>query len=155
VVVASGQRLTVNATLEANAVRLSDMTVSAASRAPERITEAPAAITVVPPDLVRAMAPTGQAPLALATVPGVDVVQNGVNDFNVNARGFNSSLTRRVSFSKTAGIRPIASLARRSGARWECRSTITPESRWCAARFGALRRQCVFRRAGADVEDRA
>ncbi len=96
VVVASGQRLTVNATLEANAIRLSDMIVSSASRAPERITEAPAAITVVPPDLVRAMAPTGQAPLALATVPGVDVVQNGVNDFNVNARGFNSSLTRRV-----------------------------------------------------------
>jgi iron complex outermembrane receptor protein len=96
IVVASGQRVTVNATLEANAVRLSDMIVSSASRAPERITEAPAAITVVPPDLVRAMAPTGQAPLALATVPGVDVVQNGVNDFNVNARGFNSSLTRRV-----------------------------------------------------------
>lgn len=96
VVVAAGQRFTVNATLEANAVRLSDMIVSTASRAPERITEAPAAITVVPPDLIRAMAPTGQAPLALATVPGVDVVQNGINDFNVNARGFNSSLTRRV-----------------------------------------------------------
>jgi outer membrane receptor for ferrienterochelin and colicins len=96
VVVGAGQTLTVNATLEANAIRLSDMIVSSASRAPERITEAPAAITVVPPDLVRAMAPTGQAPMALATVPGVDVVQNGVNDFNVNARGFNSSLTRRV-----------------------------------------------------------
>src|SRR5918999_1124157 len=39
---------------------------------------------------------TGQAPLALQTVPGVDVVQSGVNDFNVNARGFNSSLNRRV-----------------------------------------------------------
>ncbi|HYN80667.1 MAG TPA: TonB-dependent receptor [Gemmatimonadaceae bacterium] len=96
VVVAGGQTLTVNATLEANVIRLSDMIVSSASRAPERITEAPAAITVVPPDLIRAMAPTGQAPLALATVPGVDVVQNGINDFNVNSRGFNSSLTRRV-----------------------------------------------------------
>src|SRR5687768_3172766 len=96
VVVGAGQTLTVNATLEANAIRLSDMIVSSASRAPERITEAPAAITVVPPDLIRAMAPTGQAPMALATVPGVDVVQNGVNDFNVNTRGFNSSLSRRV-----------------------------------------------------------
>jgi outer membrane receptor protein involved in Fe transport len=39
---------------------------------------------------------TGQAPAALQTVPGADVVQSGVNDFNVNARGFNSSLNRRV-----------------------------------------------------------
>jgi iron complex outermembrane receptor protein len=29
-------------------------------------------------------------------VPGVDAVQNDVNDFNVNARGFNSSLARSV-----------------------------------------------------------
>ena len=34
--------------------------------------------------------------MALQSVPGVDVVQSGVNDFNVNARGFNSSLNRRV-----------------------------------------------------------
>ena len=39
---------------------------------------------------------TGQAPVALQAVPGVDIVQSGVNDFNVNARGFNSSLNRRV-----------------------------------------------------------
>src|SRR4030095_9321429 len=38
----------------------------------------------------------GQAPLMLYSVPGVDLVQNGMTDFNVNARGFNSSLTRRV-----------------------------------------------------------
>jgi outer membrane receptor protein involved in Fe transport len=29
-------------------------------------------------------------------VPGVDLVQSGVTDFNINARGFNSSLNRRV-----------------------------------------------------------
>jgi hypothetical protein len=29
-------------------------------------------------------------------VPGVDIVQSGMNDFNVNARGFNSTLNRRV-----------------------------------------------------------
>src|SRR5918999_4705832 len=39
---------------------------------------------------------TGQAPMAIQATPGVDVVQSGVNDFNVNARGFNSSLNRRV-----------------------------------------------------------
>ena len=34
--------------------------------------------------------------MALQSVPGVDIVQSGVNDFNVNARGFNSTLNRRV-----------------------------------------------------------
>jgi len=77
-------------------VQLGEIIVSAASRAPERIVEAPAAISVVPQEVLSAVSPTGQAPLALATVPGVDVVQSGVNDFNVNTRGFNSSLSRRV-----------------------------------------------------------
>jgi outer membrane receptor protein involved in Fe transport len=96
VVVLAGATATVDAALDAIAVRLSDVVVSSASRSPERIVEAPAAITVVPTEIVNSTAPTGQAPLALATVPGVDVVQNGITDFNVNARGFNSSLTRRV-----------------------------------------------------------
>ena len=34
--------------------------------------------------------------MALAQAPGVDIVQSGINDFNINARGFNSSLNRRV-----------------------------------------------------------
>jgi outer membrane receptor protein involved in Fe transport len=88
--------VTVNATLEPVAVALTELVVSAASRAPERIVEAPAAISVVEPQVLQNTSITGQAPLALQTVPGVDVVQSGVNDFNVNARGFNSSLNRRV-----------------------------------------------------------
>jgi outer membrane receptor protein involved in Fe transport len=94
--VVPGQTTVVNASLEARPVRLADVIVSTPSRAPERIVEAPAAVAVVPPPLITAVAPTGQAPLVLAGVPGVDVVQSGVTDFNVNARGFNSSLTRRV-----------------------------------------------------------
>src|SRR3989449_11519371 len=38
----------------------------------------------------------GQVPLALARVPGLDVTQSGVNDFNVNARGFNTNLSRKI-----------------------------------------------------------
>ena len=94
--VAAGQTATVDVALEALAVRLADILVSSASRAPERIVEAPAAISAVPLSLMATTSPTGQAPLALTAVPGVDVVQNGVNDFNVNTRGFNSSLSRRV-----------------------------------------------------------
>ncbi len=87
---------TVDISLEPKPVSLGDLTVSAASREPERLTEAPAAVTMIEPRVLANTAPTGQAPLALAEAPGVDLVQSGVNDFNINARGFNSSLNRRV-----------------------------------------------------------
>lgn len=88
--------LTLDVELQPQPVSLADIEVSAASREPERIVEAPAAITNIDPRVLQTTAPTGQAPLALAQAPGVDLVQSGVNDFNINARGFNSSLNRRV-----------------------------------------------------------
>jgi iron complex outermembrane recepter protein len=91
-----GGTVTVNAALEPVAIALTELVVSAASRAPERIVEAPAAISVVEPQVLQNTSITGQAPLALQAAPGVDVVQSGVNDFNVNARGFNSTLNRRM-----------------------------------------------------------
>jgi outer membrane receptor for ferrienterochelin and colicins len=94
--VESGATVTADAGLEAVTVSLGEIVVEGASRAPERIVEAPAAISVVPPEVLQRLSITGQAPMALQSVPGVDVVQSGVNDFNINARGFNSSLNRRV-----------------------------------------------------------
>ena len=88
--------VTADAALEAVVVSLGEIVVEGASRAPERIVEAPAAISVVPPEVLQSVSVTGQAPMALQSVPGVDIVQSGVNDFNVNARGFNSTLNRRV-----------------------------------------------------------
>jgi iron complex outermembrane receptor protein len=88
--------MTLDIAMEPQPVSLADLTVSAASREPERIVEAPAAVTLIEPQMLVNTAPTGQAPLALAQAPGVDLVQSGVNDFNINARGFNSSLNRRV-----------------------------------------------------------
>ncbi|HEY9505120.1 MAG TPA: carboxypeptidase-like regulatory domain-containing protein, partial [Gemmatimonadales bacterium] len=88
--------VTADAALEAVVVSLGEIVVEGASRGPERIVEAPAAISVVPPAVLQNVATTGQAPMALQSVPGVDIVQSGVNDFNVNARGFNSTLNRRV-----------------------------------------------------------
>ena len=96
VIVEPGATVTADAGLEQVTIALSEIVVEGASRAPERIVEAPAAISVVPPEVLKSVSITGQAPVALQSVPGVDVVQSGVNDFNVNARGFNSSLTRRV-----------------------------------------------------------
>jgi outer membrane receptor protein involved in Fe transport len=96
VTVEADKTVTADAAMEAVTVSLGEIVVQGASRAPERIVEAPAAISVVPQEQLQSAAVTAQPPLALQTVPGVDVVQSGVNDFNVNARGFNSSLNRRV-----------------------------------------------------------
>ncbi len=96
VVVEPGSTVNADAALEAVAVSLGELVVEGASRAPDRITEAPAAISIVPEEQLQAAAVTGQAPIALQAVPGVDITQSGMNDFNVNARGFNSTLNRRV-----------------------------------------------------------
>ncbi|NOT08989.1 MAG: TonB-dependent receptor [Gemmatimonadales bacterium] len=87
---------TADAVLEQLPIQLSELMVTGASKVPERAVEAPAAFAIVPPRVMQAAGITGQAPLALREVPGVDLAQSGMNDFNVNARGFNSSLNRRV-----------------------------------------------------------
>lgn len=96
VTIPDGGMATLDIGLEPLPVTLSEIMVSGASRAPERVTEAPAAITQVDPRTLTTTAITGQAPLVLRNVPGIDIAQSGVNDFNVNARGFNSTLNRRV-----------------------------------------------------------
>ena len=94
--VSSGTTLTLDAALGDAPITLGGMIVSSASRLPERVVEAPAAVTVVDPIVARDVSATGQAPRLVATVPGVDLVQSDVNDFNLNTRGFNTTLNRRV-----------------------------------------------------------
>jgi outer membrane receptor for ferrienterochelin and colicins len=94
--VPAGGTATLDLSLQAVPVPLSDIIVTTASREPERVVEAPAAIIIVDPVVARSLSATGQVPLALAGMPGVDVTQSGITDFNVNTRGFNSSLSRRV-----------------------------------------------------------
>ena len=72
------------------------ITVYSASRRTERITEAPAAITVIPQEEIERQATSGQVPKLLEFTPGAEVTQSGLYDFNFNTRGFNSSLNRRV-----------------------------------------------------------
>lgn len=72
------------------------ITVFSASRRAERITEAPAAVTVVTPQEIEQSAPTGQLPKIIEFTPGVDYTQSGLYDLNFNVRGFNSSLNRRI-----------------------------------------------------------
>ncbi|HVR95353.1 MAG TPA: TonB-dependent receptor plug domain-containing protein, partial [Thermoanaerobaculia bacterium] len=72
------------------------LTVYGASRRAERVTEAPAAVTVIPAEQIELKASTGQVPKLLEFSPGVDFTQSGLYDLNFNTRGFNSSLNRRI-----------------------------------------------------------
>ncbi len=73
-----------------------EIIVYSAARSPQKITDAPAAISVVTSDQIQRAAPTGQVARTMENLPGVDVVQSGANDFNINTRGFNNSITRRT-----------------------------------------------------------
>ncbi len=72
------------------------VTVFGASRRPERLFEAPASVSLVPESTIAREAPQGQLPRVLASIPGVELAQSGVFDFNFNIRGINSTLNRRV-----------------------------------------------------------
>ncbi|CAN5328434.1 hypothetical protein BH18GEM1_BH18GEM1_09430 [soil metagenome] len=94
--VQAGQTTAADAALVEGFLEMGSITVVGAARTPERIVEAPAAVAVVSPEELQREASHGQLPRLFADKPGIDVVQSGVQDFNLNARGYNSSLNRRV-----------------------------------------------------------
>jgi iron complex outermembrane receptor protein len=94
--IVSGSDVTLDFALVDASVQLGDITVYGASLRGERITEAPAAISVLTMRDIKSRSVSGQLPTLLEHEPGVDMVQSGVNDFNVNTRGFNKSLNRRL-----------------------------------------------------------
>jgi outer membrane receptor protein involved in Fe transport len=75
---------------------LESVTVYAASRETESLIHAPAAITRVDPKAGILDAGAGQIPGMLAGVPGAEVTQNGLYDYNFNVRGFNAMFNRRI-----------------------------------------------------------
>jgi outer membrane receptor protein involved in Fe transport len=75
---------------------LEQITVYSAFRESQKLVEAPASVTVLTADTIAPEAATAQLPKVLASAVGVDLAQNGVFDFNVNIRGLNSTLNRRV-----------------------------------------------------------
>lgn len=94
--VADEQTSRVDVALSEGFVEMGQIVVRGASRQPTRIVEAPAAVSVVTPEELEREGAHGQLPKLFLDEPGVDVVQSGVQDFNINARGYNSSLNRRV-----------------------------------------------------------
>ena len=96
VTVTGGQTATVNKQVDWRLSIAETITVYSASRRTERVVEAPAAVTVIAPEQIEAVAASGQAPRIVESAPGVDFTQSGLYDTNFNARGFNSSLNRRI-----------------------------------------------------------
>ncbi len=86
----------VNIQLRDESVQAGEMVVYGASMRSERLAEAPAAVSIIEAAEIQLNAVSGQLPKLLETQPGVDIVQSGLNDFNINTRGFNSSLNRRL-----------------------------------------------------------
>ena len=91
-----GKTTTVDETVDWDVGFAETLTVYSASRRIERIVEAPAAITTVDEDTISREASHGQVPKLVEFTPGVNATQSGVYDYNLNTRGFNSSLNRRV-----------------------------------------------------------
>ncbi|HEX6202706.1 MAG TPA: TonB-dependent receptor [Thermoanaerobaculia bacterium] len=96
VTVTAGQSTALDPVVDWTVSYLDTITVYSASRQTERITEAPAAITVISEDQIEREGSSGQVPKLLEFTPGAEVTQSGLYDFNFNARGFNSSLNRRI-----------------------------------------------------------
>ncbi|MEX1274976.1 MAG: TonB-dependent receptor [Bacteroidota bacterium] len=94
--VVAGQTTARDFTLEHELVQVGEIMVYGASLRQERITDAPAAVSVIEAKDISRFAGSGQLPKLLESEPGVDIVQSGLFDFNINTRGFNSSLNRRL-----------------------------------------------------------
>ncbi|HEV7768124.1 MAG TPA: TonB-dependent receptor [Thermoanaerobaculia bacterium] len=96
VTVTAGNTTRVDKQVDWNLSVAETITVYSASRRTERVVEAPAAVTVIAPEDIEAVAASGQASRIIESAPGVDYTQSGLYDSNFNARGFNSSLNRRI-----------------------------------------------------------
>ncbi len=78
------------------AVEFGEVLVYGASLKRERITEAPSSITVINAEEIKRNSGHSQLARLLENSAGVDIAQSGLFDFNINVRGFNSSLSRRL-----------------------------------------------------------
>jgi iron complex outermembrane receptor protein len=92
----AGKELFRNFKIQAEIVDVGEVVVYGASLKQERITEAPSAITYIGVKDIQRFSSHGQLAKLLEMEPGIDIAQNGLFDFNINTRGFNSSLNRRV-----------------------------------------------------------
>jgi outer membrane receptor protein involved in Fe transport len=72
------------------------LTVTATSRRSEGLIEAPASVTRLTASEIEEKASHGQLPKLVEFTPGAQITQGGIYDYNLNTRGFNSTLNRRI-----------------------------------------------------------
>lgn len=96
VTVAAGAATQVEITLDWPLAFAEKLTVQAASRQTERIVEAPAAVSTLTRLEIERRSSSGQLPKLVASTPGAQLTQSGLYDFNLNVRGFNSLINRRI-----------------------------------------------------------
>jgi iron complex outermembrane receptor protein len=94
--VEAGQTARVDQTVDWIVSLAETITVFSASRRQERIVDAPSAVSVVSEVEIQRQTSHSQVPKLIEFTPGAEVTQSGIYDFNLNTRGFNSSLNRRV-----------------------------------------------------------
>lgn len=82
--------------LSPQSVRMQDVYVYGASKKLEKITESPSAINMLDKIEINRRASSGKITNILNGEMGIDVLQNGANDYIINSRGFNGGLHRRV-----------------------------------------------------------
>lgn len=85
-----------NFSIALKSFQMQDLEVFSSSRRLQKITEAPSAISIITADQLLKANSHGQIGKTMEHLPGVDVVQSGMNDFNINTRGFNNSINRRT-----------------------------------------------------------
>ena len=94
--VAPGASISVDQEIPVDVGVLASATVYAASRETESLINAPAPISTVDPAVKTLYAGAGQVPGMLGGVPGAELTQSGLYDYNLNVRGFNALLNRRM-----------------------------------------------------------
>ena len=104
--VGGGKEASVSVSLDAAAVQLGGVVVSA-SRRVEKITDAPATVTRLDATQIANTIGNSFAP-ALKEVKGIEFIQVGVNAVAVNARGFNSSFNNRMLMMEDGRIAVLA-----------------------------------------------
>jgi outer membrane receptor for ferrienterochelin and colicins len=94
VTISSGQTTTVDFALAESAMMGEEVVVSA-TRRPEKITQAPAAISVITAKDLDQLASFNVGELA-SKIQGVEFVRTGVNGVGINARGFNNAFNAKI-----------------------------------------------------------